>query len=143
MKTLTIYSLLLSVVSSESVCGLAVDPTSHIHQMASLDMTTGDLSVLLTLPDLDAVGEAFAGAAWSSYYATSESVEHESDCFLVNLNSKTSNFLRLVKPRTFGNLTRFGIANLNVDPKTKQAIALVVGIDVNWDWYCFFGPLKR
>jgi len=45
-------------------------------------------------------------------------------------------------PPAYKNLTRFGIASLNMDMRSKRALALIVGIDVNWDWYCFLGFLN-
>jgi len=133
----------LSVVSSFSLCGLTWNGTLRGHQMTSLDLSTEELSQQLALPNLDTVGVAFAGAADGRYYAISNSVAHESDLFLIDLTGNTSKFLTVVKPAAYENLTRYGIANLNFDPRTNQPLAMVVGIDINWDWYCFVGLLNE
>jgi len=42
----------------------------------------------------------------------------------------------------YDNLTRYGIASLNMDYRSKRVLALIVGIDVDWNWYCFLGFLN-
>jgi len=62
--------------------------------------------------------------------------------FLVDLTDNTSKFVKMTMPEPYTNLTRYGIASLNMDSRSKRALALIVGIDVNWTWYCFLGFLN-
>jgi len=137
-----LLSLLLLSAASFNLCALTTDDKSIEHDICLLDFVTGDLTELIALPDLENVGACSAGADYGSYYTIGETVDHESDFFLIDVKGNTSKYVRLVMPPAFSNMTRYGIASLNMDSRSKKALALIVGIDVNWDWYCFLGLLN-
>jgi len=140
---ISVLSLFLSAVSSFSLCALNIISKSRLHEIALLDFDTGVMTSRIPLPDLDGVGSISAGAEYGSYYTvTEQNVTEENEFFLVDLNANTTKFVKMIMPPPFANLTRYGISSLNMDSRSKRALALIVGIDVNWSWYCFLGFLN-
>jgi len=141
---ISVLPLLLSTVSSFSLCVLTSIFKTRLHEIGFLDFDTGDFSSRLPLPDLDGVGTVSAGAEYGTYYtlASETNITEESSFFAVDLNANTTNWVKMVMPPPYSNLTRYGISSLNMDSRSKRALALIVGIDVDWNWYCFLGFLN-
>lgn len=137
-----VLSLLFTLASSIDLCALTVTNNGS-HAVSLFDFVEGSVSPWLHLPDLaDGAGDSSAGAEYGKYYTVFNTVEKESDFLVADLQANTSKRVRLVMPAPFTNLTRYGIASLNIDPLSKKALALIVGIDVNYVWYCFLGLLN-
>lgn len=140
---ISLLLLLLPVASSLTLCALAKNSTTNLYELDTLNFKTGVLTPWLLLPNLENYGEGpSAGAQYGSYYTVVNDIARESDYFIAELRGNSSRYVRLIMPEQFKNLTRYGIASLNVDESSQSAIALIVGIDAESEWYCFLGLLN-